>query len=292
LHHVLVGRRTGDPYEQRILALAEEAGVADRLHLVGNVGEDELVDLMQRAQVFLHTPVTAADGGFEGFGIVYLEAAACGTPAIGTLDQGAEDAIVQGVTGLLVPQERGAVAAALRTLLADGTLRARFAAAGAPPRRGVLVGRQRATGLRALPRVGRCFGFCCGSWPLMRVLFLVEVGDPGVGSSTRQAFQHAAELRRLGHEAAIVATVRARGEATPTRVLGTPVFRLHSDYPVRFRAWRSLHNKVIDRPLEAVLARVAAGRRACAPRPHAHRVPRADGRRAGSVRASCSPRTT
>jgi phosphatidylinositol alpha-1,6-mannosyltransferase len=85
---------------------------------------------MQRAQVFLHTPVTAADGGFEGFGIVYLEAAACGTPAIGTLDQGAEDAIVQGVTGLLVPQERGAVAAALRTLLADGTLRARFAAAG------------------------------------------------------------------------------------------------------------------------------------------------------------------
>ncbi|MEZ6013846.1 MAG: glycosyltransferase family 4 protein [Planctomycetota bacterium] len=130
LHHVLVGRRTGDAYERRVLALAEAAGVADRLHLVGNIGEDELVDLLQRAEVFLHTPVTASDGGFEGFGIVYLEAAACGTPSIGTLDCGAEDAVVDGVTGRLVAQEEGAVAAALGALVADAALRARMGAAG------------------------------------------------------------------------------------------------------------------------------------------------------------------
>ena len=87
----------------------------------------------------------------------------------------------------------------------------------------------------------------------MKVLFLCEVGDPRVGSSTRQMYQHAARLRELGHEAAAVVTVRDRREATPTEVLGTPVFRLHSDYPVRFRAWRSLHNRVIDGPLDAVL---------------------------------------
>jgi phosphatidylinositol alpha-1,6-mannosyltransferase len=130
LHHVLVGRRTGDVYERRVLALAEAAGVAERLHLVGNVGEDELVDLLQRAEVFLHTPVTAGDGGFEGFGIVYLEAAACGTPSIGTLDCGAEDAIVDGVTGRLVAQDEAAVVAALQSLLADPALRARMGAAG------------------------------------------------------------------------------------------------------------------------------------------------------------------
>jgi len=87
----------------------------------------------------------------------------------------------------------------------------------------------------------------------LKVLFLCEVGDPRVGSSTRQMYQHAARLRELGHEAAAVVTVRDRREATPTEVLGTPVFRLHSDYPVRFRAWRSLHNRVIDGPLDAVL---------------------------------------
>ncbi|MEZ6013845.1 MAG: glycosyltransferase family 4 protein [Planctomycetota bacterium] len=87
----------------------------------------------------------------------------------------------------------------------------------------------------------------------MRVLFLCEVGDPGVGSSTRQMYQHAARLRELGHETAAVTTVRDPRDASPTKVLGMTVFRLHSDYPVRFRAWRSLHNKAIDRPLRAVL---------------------------------------
>ncbi len=87
----------------------------------------------------------------------------------------------------------------------------------------------------------------------MKVLFLCEVGDPGVGSSTRQMYQHAARLRALGHEAAAVVTVRKQSDATPTEVLGTPVFRLHSDYPERFRAWRSLHNRVIDGPLDAIL---------------------------------------
>jgi len=87
----------------------------------------------------------------------------------------------------------------------------------------------------------------------MRVLFLCEVGDPGVGSSTRMMYQHAARLRELGHATAAVAAVRKPGQATPTTIQGMTVFRLHSDYPVRFRAWRSLHNRVIDRPLTAIL---------------------------------------
>ncbi len=127
LHHVLVGNRSGDDYEAGLIQLAEEEGVAERLHLVGNVTEAEKIDLLQRAEVFVHTPVTASDGGFEGFGIVYLEAAASGTPAIGTLDCGAEDAIVDGETGLLVAQDVASVHAALERLTRDAALRGRMA---------------------------------------------------------------------------------------------------------------------------------------------------------------------
>ncbi|MFT5049093.1 MAG: phosphatidylinositol alpha-1,6-mannosyltransferase [Chlamydiales bacterium] len=130
LQHYIVGKRSADEYEQRLLAMVREAGLEERVHFLGNITEDEKIDLLQRALIFLHTPITAADGGFEGFGIVYLEAAAAGTPAIGTLDSGAEDAIVDGETGRLVEQQAHAVQAALRELLEDPVLRERRGAAG------------------------------------------------------------------------------------------------------------------------------------------------------------------
>ena len=88
----------------------------------------------------------------------------------------------------------------------------------------------------------------------MRILFLTEISDPGVGSSSRLTFQLAREYEKLGHQCAVVGAVRSAADATPTEIQGIRVFRLHSDYPVRFRAWRSLHNKVIDQPFEDVLA--------------------------------------
>ncbi|MCY2961870.1 MAG: glycosyltransferase family 4 protein [Planctomycetota bacterium] len=130
LQHVLVGNAVGDAYHRSLLEIARRAGVADRVHFVGNVDEDEKVALLQNARVFLHTPVDAADGGFEGFGIVYLEAAACGTPSIGTRGSGAEDAIDDGVSGLLVAQESEAVRAALERVLDDPALRERLGAGG------------------------------------------------------------------------------------------------------------------------------------------------------------------
>jgi len=136
LHHYVVGRRSGDAYEESLHALVREAGLADRVHFLGNVEEEEKIDLLQRARAFVHTPVTASDGGFEGFGIVYLEAAASGTPAVGTTDCGAEDAIRDGVTGFLVPQEREAVERALARLLDDDELRARMGAAAREHARG------------------------------------------------------------------------------------------------------------------------------------------------------------
>jgi glycosyltransferase involved in cell wall biosynthesis len=87
----------------------------------------------------------------------------------------------------------------------------------------------------------------------MRILFLNDLSDPRIGSSVRQMYQHAACLRRLGHEAAIVTAVQDAADATPTEIERTPVFRLHSDYPVRFRAWVGLDNKRVREPFERVL---------------------------------------
>lgn len=88
----------------------------------------------------------------------------------------------------------------------------------------------------------------------MRILFFCEIYDPKVGSSTRQMYGLARELRARGHKTAVVSTVRKPSEATPTTVEGMTVFRIHSDYAVRWRSWVSLHNKAIDRPLDAILA--------------------------------------
>src|SRR5215203_4735897 len=49
LHHFVVGKSTGDAYHASLIALAERAGVADRLHFLGNISEDEKIDLLQRA---------------------------------------------------------------------------------------------------------------------------------------------------------------------------------------------------------------------------------------------------
>jgi phosphatidylinositol alpha-1,6-mannosyltransferase len=130
LHHYVVGRASGDVYEARLRETVSRAGLEQRVHFLGNVSEDEKVDLLQRTRVFVHTPVTSQDGGFEGFGIVYLEAAASRAPSIGTTGCGAEDAIENGTTGLLVEPQVEAVATALERLLSDEGLRCRLGEAG------------------------------------------------------------------------------------------------------------------------------------------------------------------
>ena len=86
--------------------------------------------LYRRADAFLLTPVNAGRS-FEGFGIAYLEAGAFGKPVIGSLGCGATEAIEDGVTGFLAPQNDPAVVAdRLATILGDPRLAARLGEAG------------------------------------------------------------------------------------------------------------------------------------------------------------------
>ncbi|MEZ5977101.1 MAG: glycosyltransferase family 4 protein [Planctomycetota bacterium] len=92
----------------------------------------------------------------------------------------------------------------------------------------------------------------------MRVLFLNELSDPRIGSSVRQMYQHAERLRELGHETAVVTCTQDAQRAAPgavaeEEILGTRVFVIHSDYPLRLRAWVSLDNPRVREPLRKVL---------------------------------------
>jgi phosphatidyl-myo-inositol dimannoside synthase len=116
-----------DEIRQQIAALHLESYV----HLLGHVDEAELLRWYARADVFA-LPSLNDGWKFEGFGLVYLEASAAGLPVIGTMDTGAADAIDDGITGLLIPQDdvENALPRAIMTLLDDPHLRAQMGAAG------------------------------------------------------------------------------------------------------------------------------------------------------------------
>jgi phosphatidylinositol alpha-1,6-mannosyltransferase len=111
----------------RLEGLARNSGVADRVRFLGAVDQNGLVDAYRTADLFV-MPSTG-----EGFGIAFLEAMACGTPALGLDVAGARDALADGELGVLVSEADLSTALdhALREPRPDpkelaGNVRARF----------------------------------------------------------------------------------------------------------------------------------------------------------------------
>ena len=77
------------------------------------VPDEELVRLYNQARVTVYAPV------MEPFGFVPLESTACQTAVIGVREGGVRESVTDGVTGILVDRRPEAMAAALRTLLAN-----------------------------------------------------------------------------------------------------------------------------------------------------------------------------
>lgn len=111
------------PERQHLAEVAERNFVNTSVRFIGRVPDEDLPALYKGASVFALTP--REDGSdIEGFGIVYMEAAASGTPAVGTLTGGVPEAVLGEQTGVLVsPDSPAAVADALARLLGDGELR-------------------------------------------------------------------------------------------------------------------------------------------------------------------------
>jgi len=107
--------------ESRLRALAVHEGVEEFVRFVGEVTDEELLEYYRACDVFVMPNRTLeTTGETEGFGIVFLEANACGKPVIGGRAGGTVDAIEDGVSGLLVdPLNIDEVAEAIVRLLID-----------------------------------------------------------------------------------------------------------------------------------------------------------------------------
>jgi phosphatidylinositol alpha-1,6-mannosyltransferase len=125
--------RLAPSYPDLVVAVAGSGRELERLRLqaarspvtvqvMGRVSDEDRAGLLAAADVFV---MACRNRWFgleqEGFGIVFLEAAAAGVPQVAGASGGAHEAVLDGVTGLVVrhPEDPGAVAEALRALLAD-----------------------------------------------------------------------------------------------------------------------------------------------------------------------------
>jgi glycosyltransferase involved in cell wall biosynthesis len=116
----------GDPEAQRLMGLARQHGVADRIEFRGRIPHEAVPALFRSADVVVACP------WYEPFGMVPLEAMACGVPVVASAVGGMLDTVVDGMTGLLVPPrcpER--IAEAVGELLADPARRAAMGSAAA-----------------------------------------------------------------------------------------------------------------------------------------------------------------
>lgn len=142
-HHILLealaqARRHADiqcdlagegPLESELKGLAVKLGIHEAVRFHGGVSRTRVLELMRGAHIFALLSRTAADGDMEGTPTALIEAGALGMPAVSTTHAGIPEIIEHGATGLLVPEnEPAAAAAALFRLACDPDLRAQMGA--------------------------------------------------------------------------------------------------------------------------------------------------------------------
>ena len=102
LHYVIIGKRYQGVYYNRLKDLIRQYGLEGRVHLMTEVDSwKELADFYQGAELFGLLSQTK-NHDMEGFGLVFLEAAASGLPIIGTRGSGISDAVREGKNAFLV----------------------------------------------------------------------------------------------------------------------------------------------------------------------------------------------
>jgi glycosyltransferase involved in cell wall biosynthesis len=106
---------------------ARQAGVADRVHFLGNLSQDAVASHLAAADIVVVPSVKDDSGNVDGLPNIVLEALAAGPAVIATAAGGIGTAVENEKTGLVVPERSAeAIAAAVRRTSADPALRARL----------------------------------------------------------------------------------------------------------------------------------------------------------------------
>jgi phosphatidylinositol alpha-1,6-mannosyltransferase len=128
LHYLLVGE---GPYRAELGRLIAERQLSAHVTFAGLVSDAALAEHYAIADLFIMPHRQLSSGDTEGFGVVFLEANACGLPVIAGMAGGASDAVQHEKNGLIVDgDDIGAIARAVTRILEDKELRARLRAGG------------------------------------------------------------------------------------------------------------------------------------------------------------------
>lgn len=120
------------PHRNQLESLALELGVREHVVFAGSLPNEDVAQIYALCDVFVMPSRSEWDkNDVEGFGIVYLEASACGKPVIGAWSGGVPEAVVHEATGLLVdPMSPDELSRALERLLKDQELANRLGEQG------------------------------------------------------------------------------------------------------------------------------------------------------------------
>jgi phosphatidylinositol alpha-1,6-mannosyltransferase len=127
--YCMIGQPLERPYLERLI---DEVGVRDHVQFRGAPSDSELIDCYQQCDVFA-LPSRQVGWDLEGFGIVALEAQACGKPVVVGRSGGAPETVEAGRTGEVVDCERPEpLAEAIIGLLQNPSRREAMAARARP----------------------------------------------------------------------------------------------------------------------------------------------------------------
>lgn len=127
LNYVIVGKKYKEDYYQRLQKLINDLNLRDKVFILEDIDKKEdLIEIYKNAELFcLFSQNVNHD--VEGFGLVFLEAAAAGLPVVGSKNCGIDDAMREDENGLLVAsREAQEFAAAITKILNDEQLKKRM----------------------------------------------------------------------------------------------------------------------------------------------------------------------
>jgi len=119
------------PLENALKSKVHRLGIANAVIFHSAVNNSQLPELYRRATIFVAPSIVTIQGDQEGLGLVLVEALACECPVVASDLPAIRDVIIEGVTGLRVPEKSpGALAKAILKLLTESDLRSQLAING------------------------------------------------------------------------------------------------------------------------------------------------------------------